>query len=135
MAKITFTVNMRSGKTELVMDEVVTNCSAIHDMMFWDEPTLTAQISEIKVMLDKPSRARDGAVFEKVMADLETETRLILNRLNLPIEGKAQRHVSDAVEDDAVTLKTRQARKVAVIDDEAVEVGPRRQSRKTGTDD
>jgi len=36
MAKITFTVNMRSGKTELVMDEVVTNCSAIHDMISGD---------------------------------------------------------------------------------------------------
>jgi len=101
----------------------------VEGLVFWDEPTLTAQMSEIKVLLDKPSRARDGVAFEKVMQDVETEARFILTRLNRPIEGKAQRHVSDQV-DDSVTVKTRQARKTVAVD-EVVSPG-RRQSRKTG---
>ena len=105
----------------------------VEGLQFWSDETLTLQMAEIKSMLDKPSRARDGVAFEKVMADVEAEARLVLTKLNRPIEGKAQRKTTVESDDTELTIRPRQARKVADLDDVVAPVA-NRAGRKVGTD-
>jgi hypothetical protein len=100
----------------------------VEGLQFWDDATLTKQMSDITSMMDVPSGKRSAKEVQTVLQGIGAEARLLLIELDRPIERRS-RHLGIPETEEALKEIVRQPRNV-VISEEDAPVVVRRQPRR-----